>query len=97
MIFDIFLFMWATIIEFILYAFSSIFTFTVTLTGLNALPGLAYIFGNVMLLNAILPVQELFFLALTALTFKAFILGYDIFMFVLYFFGRLKTVFLTWR
>lgn len=43
---------------------------------------IGYVFGNIALFNSFLPVTETFVLASIALTFKAAIVGFQVFMFL---------------
>jgi len=57
---------------------------------------LGNIFGNVYLFDTFLPVTELFYFAILAITFKTAILGYKVFLLTTHFFGYVKRTFLTY-
>jgi len=97
MISDVFIGIFLWIINLILALFGGIFDFTAVVTGIDFASHLGKVFGNLMLFDDILPMTESFYLALVALTWKAAILGFDIFIFTISFLGKVKSFFVSWR
>jgi len=97
MITTVFIHTLATIFEIFMFVFSPLFTFVFTLTGIDVVPYIGYVFGNLMAFNTILPVTETLILASASLLWKAFLLGYDIFLFTINWFSFVKRTFIVWR
>jgi len=97
MIIEALIFVLITVANFFLTAFSTVIDFGSGFIEYDTSTGLGIVFGNLMAFNTILPITEALALALAALTFKAAILGFEIFMFTWGFMGRVKNFFISWR
>lgn len=97
MLIDAILAIFIYILNLVLSIFSSVITFGSGYIDYDISSGIGIILGNLMSFNTILPISEALALALAALSFKAAILGFEVFMFVIGFLQKTKTFFVTWR
>jgi hypothetical protein len=96
MLIDAIIGIFVTIANLFFLTFNIIFDFTGLVIPLPE-SGVGYIFGNIMHLNDILPISEMFVIALAAIAWKTAIFSYDIFLFTIMWLGKFKTIFITWR
>lgn len=84
---------------FILVVFSSVVTAIVPNFELPETLGsyVGYVFGNLYLFNSFLPITETLAFAGIALTFKAALFAYEVFMFFTYLFGHVRRTFVSFR
>jgi len=97
MIIDLIIFIFVNFLSFLLTVFAGVLNFVVDITNYDIAEGLAYLFGNLMLFDSVLPIHETLYLTAAALAWKASLFAYDVFWFTVGFVGRIKNVFITWR
>jgi len=81
---------------FVLTQFNLIFQFLPDVV-FDISSGVGYVFGNMWLLNDLLPISDLFVIATMAITFKTVLFGFKAVMFLMGFFNVVRRTFLSFR
>lgn len=97
MLIDIILTITGYVFKLVIFILSPFLSFVANTSGIDITSGVGYVFGNIYLLNAFLPVTELFALSYIAISVKTALFGFKVFMWLTSLMNTLRKSFISIR